>query len=392
MFRNKALSLRIKPENGKKVLAHGRVGLYEPRGDYQFIIDQLEDAGEGELQRRFEALKRQLQEQGLFAVEHKQPLPALPQQIGVITSPTGAAIRDILHVLRRRCPQIPVLVYPVAVQGDSAGQEIVRALQQANRDAQCDVLILARGGGSLEDLWPFNEERVAQALHASRIPVVSGVGHEIDFTIADFVADLRAPTPSAAAELVGPDTAELQKQLLRLQTQLYRLWQQQLTMQQQHFLRLQQRLERQQPDRQLQQKAQRLDELELRLSRALQTHLNRQQQSMQQLQQRLSWQSPQEQLQKYTRELLQRSRYLHHLMALALEKKQDQLGLQAARLQAYSPLATLERGFALVLDENGQLIRESAQTQTGQKLRVRLADGELACRVEDRLRYHALSA
>ena len=382
MFRNKAMSLQLKPENGKKVLAHGRVGLYEPRGDYQFIIGQLEDAGEGQLQRQFEALKRHLQEQGLFATEHKKALPALPKQIGVITSPSGAAIRDIINVLRRRCPQIPLLVYPVAVQGAGAREQIVKALQQANRDAHCDVLILARGGGSLEDLWPFNEEMVARAIHASRIPVVSGVGHEIDFTIADFVADLRAPTPSAAAELVSPDTAELQKQLQRLSSQLHNRWQQQLSRQQLHLQNLLQRLERQQPDRQLQQKAQRLDELELRMHRAILNQLQRRQQQTEHLQQRLQKQSPQTQLANHTRELAHKSRYLHQLMQLAVEKKQDQLGLHAARLQAYSPLATMERGFALVLDEGGQLIRQRAQTQAGQKLRVKLVDGEVACRVE----------
>ncbi len=339
LFRNKAMTLAIQPSNGLKVWVYGRVGLYESRGDYQFIAERMEAAGEGELQRRFDALKRQLQAAGLFAPEHKRPLPAFPRQIGVITSPTGAAIRDILHVLNRRCPQIPVLVYPVAVQGEQAAGQLVRALQQANREPVCDVLILARGGGSLEDLWPFNEESVAHAIHASHIPVISGVGHEIDFTIADFVADLRAPTPSAAAELASPDSRALQERLQQLQRQLKLHTQRYLMQQQQRLHALQQGLTRQHPANRLQQKAQRLDELELRLQRALHQRLTRQ---------------------------------------------QERLRLHAARLHAFSPLATLERGYALVLTPDQQLLKRAQQVTVGQTIQVRLADGELACRVESK--------
>ncbi|MEJ2603396.1 MAG: exodeoxyribonuclease VII large subunit, partial [Gammaproteobacteria bacterium] len=207
-FRQRQRGLGFRPENGQQVMVRGRVSLYEPRGDYQLIVEQVEEAGEGELRRRFEALKQKLAAEGLFDEGAKRPIPGLPRRIGIVTSPSGAAVRDILHVLARRFPAVPVIVYPTAVQGNAAAAEIAAALRTAGRRDECDVLILARGGGSLEDLWSFNEEGVARAIRESPIPVVTGVGHEIDFTIADFAADLRAPTPSGAAELVVPDWRE----------------------------------------------------------------------------------------------------------------------------------------------------------------------------------------
>ena len=208
MFRNRSMLVRFPVKDGAKVLARGRVSLYEARGEFQVVIDHLEAAGEGALRRRFEELKRKLLAEGLFEAAQKKPLPTLPRRIGVITSPTGAALRDILHILQRRFPAVPVLIYPVAVQGEAAPREIVQALQLAAARRECDVLIMARGGGSLEDLMAFNEESVARAIYACGIPVICGVGHETDFTIADFVADERAPTPSGAAERSVPDSAE----------------------------------------------------------------------------------------------------------------------------------------------------------------------------------------
>jgi exodeoxyribonuclease VII large subunit len=208
MFRNRSMLVRFPVKDGARVLARGRVSLYEARGEFQVVIDHLEEAGEGALRRRFEELKRKLLAEGLFEATQKKPLPTLPSRIGVITSPTGAALRDILHILQRRFPAVPVLVYPVAVQGEAAPREIVQALQLADARRECDVLILARGGGSLEDLMAFNEESVARAIHACGIPIISGVGHETDVTIADFVADERAPTPSGAAERSVPDSAD----------------------------------------------------------------------------------------------------------------------------------------------------------------------------------------
>src|SRR5919106_1076433 len=208
MFRQRNMLTRFSPRDGSRVLVRGRVSLYEQRGDYQFIADYMEEAGEGALRQRFELLKVKLAAEGLFAVERKRPLPRMPRRIGVITSPTGAALRDVLHILRRRFCTIPILIYPVQVQGGVAAAQIARTIRRASARAECDVLVLVRGGGSLEDLWAFNEESVARAIYDSAIPIVTGIGHEVDFTIADFVADVRAPTPSGAAELVAPDCAE----------------------------------------------------------------------------------------------------------------------------------------------------------------------------------------
>jgi len=275
MFRQRNLMVRFPVKDGAQVLARGRVSLYEARGEFQVVIEHLEEAGEGVLRRRFEALKQKLAAEGLFDTRHKQPLPALPRRIGVVTSPTGAAIRDILHILRRRFPAIPVLVYPVAVQGESAPREIEQALQLAALRRDCDVLILARGGGSLEDLWAFNDEAVARAIFACPIPVVSGVGHEVDFTIADFVADERAPTPSGAAERVVPDRAEWLRSLAATGRRLALAMRRRLGDQRQALLLREQRLTRAHPGVVLRQHAQRLDELEGRLRLAGRRRLER---------------------------------------------------------------------------------------------------------------------
>src|SRR6202522_2400896 len=222
MFRQRNMLCAFTARDGQKVLVRARIGLYEPGGEFQLIVEHMEDAGLGALKRQFEELSAKLAAEGLFAAERKRPLPALPRRIGVITSPTGAAVRDILHVLARRFPAVAVLIYPVSVQGAAAAGEIVAALKLANRRAECDVLILARGGGSLEDLWAFNDEALARAIVASPIPVVSGIGHEIDFTMADFAADVRAPTPSAAAEIAVPDGEEWLISLSRLAHRLQR--------------------------------------------------------------------------------------------------------------------------------------------------------------------------
>ena len=275
MFRNRSMLVRFPVKDGARVLARGLVSLYEARGEFQVVIEHLEEAGEGVLRRRFEALKQKLAAEGLFDARHKQPLPTLPRRIGVITSPTGAAIRDILHILRRRFPAIPVLVYPVAVQGEAAPREIEQALRLAAQRRDCDVLIVARGGGSLEDLWAFNEEAVARAMFACPIPIVSGVGHEVDITIADFIADERAPTPSGAAERVVPDRAEWLRGLAatgrRLSLAIHRRLQDQ-----RHALQSrEQRLARAPPGIRLRQFAQRLDEFEARLRLATRHRLER---------------------------------------------------------------------------------------------------------------------
>lgn len=376
MFRGRAASLKITPKNGLKVLVRAKAGLYEPRGDYQLIIEHMESAGEGALQRQFEELKRTLQAQGLFAEAHKRPLPAFPRCIGVITSPTGAAIRDILNVLKRRCPQIPVVVYPVAVQGEESGAQIVRALARADQDKRCDVLILARGGGSIEDLWSFNEANVAHAIHACTTPVICGVGHEIDFTIADFVADKRAPTPSAAAELVSPDMPALQEHLSRLTRQLHRQQLRRLQLAGEHVLRLRQRLHQQRPTNRLQQKSQRLDELEIRLRATLQRRLQSRREQLANLHVRLRNQSPIRQLPQQQNRLKRLHHQLGILMQQHLERAQDRLSIQAGQLQALSPLATLERGYAIVRKPGtGAVVNRASKLKPGQTVSTQLSDG-----------------
>jgi exodeoxyribonuclease VII large subunit len=292
MFRSRNQLLRFRPEEGMQVLVRAKVSLYEARGDYQLIAESMQEAGDGVLQRAFDALKAKLEAEGLFDPAWKKTLPTLPERIGVITSPTGAAIRDVLSVLRRRFPAIPVVIYPVPVQGKDAGREIAAMLDTASNRNECDVLILTRGGGSLEDLWAFNEEVVARALHACPIPVVSAVGHEVDFTIADFVADQRAPTPSAAAELVSPDQQEWLQQVSGLENRVTRRMQQQVLDTRQRMRWLEQRLKLRHPGQHLRQQAQRLDELEGRARLAIRSHFNNLKASLQEAIAALRQQSP----------------------------------------------------------------------------------------------------
>lgn len=381
MFRGRTSTLKIQPKNGIKVIARGKVGLYETRGEFQMVVDLMEEAGIGALQRQFEDLKRELSAQGLFAIEHKQALPHFPRSIGVITSPTGAAIRDILHVLQRRCPQIPVYVYPVAVQGDGAGEQIARTIAQADQEQRCDVLIVGRGGGSIEDLWAFNEAVVAQAIYHCKTPIISGVGHEIDFTIADFVADVRAPTPSAAAELVSPDMAAHQQHLQRLTTQLHRGQQRTLQMAQERFARLQQRLEHQRPTNRLQQKAQRLDELDMRLQQAMRRQQQQHETRLAQLQQRLQTQSPLKTIQHQQLQVNRQTQSLYSLMQQLLNKQRNRLQLQVGKLHALSPLATLERGYSITQSHNGKVIKDAEQIDIGQTLITKLQRGTVESKV-----------
>ena len=383
MFRNRNRHLSFRPENGMQVLVRAGVSLYQPRGDFQLIVEVMEEAGHGALQRAFEELKRRLAEEGLFDEALKQPLPALPRCIGVITSPSGAAIRDILSVLARRFPAVPVLVYPVAVQGDEAVAEIIAALDVANRRRDCDVLILARGGGSLEDLQAFNDERLARAIHASRIPVVSAVGHEIDFTIADFVADRRAPTPSAAAEMVVPDRNEWLVRLRQLDARMAQHLRRRLQEMRMRLATLEARLQRQHPGRRLRQHSQRLDELGLRLERALRQGLHRRRHRLEALEARLHRFSPMPRLAR-TRQRLDDLRHRLIQATLArLERARRECGTLARQLDAVSPLATLERGYAIVTDGQGRILRSAAAVEPGDRVEARLAHGRLGCRVEE---------
>jgi exodeoxyribonuclease VII large subunit len=381
MFRQRNRLLNFSPGNGMQVLARVRVSLYETRGDFQLLIEHMEEAGDGALRRAFEALKQRLYQEGLFDEAHKQPVPALPRRIGVVTSPTGAAIRDILTVLRRRFPAIPVLVYPVPVQGAVAAGEIAATLQLAAGRNECDVLILARGGGSLEDLWAFNEEQLARAIHACPLPVVCGVGHEIDVTIADFVADRRAPTPSAAAELVSPDQQELLARLDSLQQNLVTRMQSRLRQHRQRLDWLAKRL--QHPGQRLMRHAQRLDELESRLDNSLQGTLRHARARLAELYARLQQQTPRHRLARL--EAMRRD--LTHRLTQAMHNRQQharqQLASGVRALEAVSPLATLSRGYAIVRRRtDGVLLRDARQAQVGDAVEAQLASGRLLCRVE----------
>ena len=381
MFKMRRRLLDFQPENGSAVLARVRVSLYEARGDYQLIVEHLEEAGDGRLRREFERLKRRLAEEGLFDEARKRPLPALPRRIGIVTSPSGAAIRDVLSVLRRRFPAIPVLIYPVPVQGPDAPPAIVAALHTAARRNECDLLIVTRGGGSLEDLWAFNDEAVARAIADSPIPVVSAVGHEIDFTIADFAADARAATPSAAAELVSPDRGEWLDTLRHWRSRLARTMQTRLARERQHLEALTRHLRH--PGQRLQEQAQRLDELELRLTRALRGRLRHGRARLDTLAARLHGQSPRRQLQALQVRLDTDRRRLLAAMPQRLELERQRLSALARALDAVSPLATLSRGYAIVQDADGRVIRKASEVSVGDDVRVRLAEGRLGCRVEE---------
>lgn len=381
MFRSRNLLVRFPVKDGAQVLARGRVSLYEARGEFQVVVEHLEEAGEGILRRRFEALKQQLNAEGLFDTRHKQPLPPLPRRIGVITSPTGAAIRDILHILRRRFPAIPVLVYPVAVQGEAAPREIVQALQLADQRRDCDVLILARGGGSLEDLWGFNDEAVARAIFACRIPIVSGVGHEVDFTIADFVADERAPTPSGAAERVVPDRAEWLRSLAATNQRIALAMRRRLVDQRNALRAHEQRLARSHPGVVLRQRAQRLDELEGRLRLAARTRMDRATQRLASVHALLLRGSPALRLSALRLRLDGAHRNLSRAVAARLVDGRRRFELAARALNAVSPLATLERGYAIVANAAGRVLQDATSLRPGDRVSARLARGRFTAEV-----------
>jgi len=375
MFRNSNRRVTFRPQHGQQILVRATITLYEPRGDYQLIIESMHPAGEGALQQQFELLKAKLAGEGLFDQQHKQPLPEPAKQVGVITSATGAALHDVLRVLHRRDPSLPVVIYPTPVQGADAPAAIVRAIELANQRAECDVLIVGRGGGSLEDLWSFNEERVARAIFASRIPVVSAVGHETDVTIADFVADLRAPTPSAAAEIVSRNQTELLRQLLSQQQRLEMAMDYYLAQQQRRFSRLDHRLQQQHPQLRLARQQTALFRLQQRLNEAMENRLRQTMRQQDRLAQRLAAHQPQPRLFQAQRQLEQMRYRLQQSLEKRLNHDRQRFATLAAQLEGVSPLATLARGFSVTTDLSGQVVKKTAQLQSGDTLRTRLDDG-----------------
>ncbi|MDJ0087410.1 exodeoxyribonuclease VII large subunit [Pantoea allii] len=375
MFRNGNRRVTFRPQHGQQVLVRANITLYEPRGDYQLIIESMHPAGEGLLQQQFEQLKAKLAQEGLFEPGHKKPLPQPAKQVGVITSATGAALHDVLRVLHRRDPSLPVVIYPTAVQGVDAPAAIVRAIELANQRAECDVLIVGRGGGSLEDLWSFNDERVARAIFASRIPVVSAVGHETDVTIADFVADLRAPTPSAAAEIVSRNQLELLRQLQSQQQRLEMAMDYYLARQQRGFSRLDHRLQQQHPQLRLARQQTALFRLQQRLSEAMEVRLRNASRQQDRLSQRLAQQQPQQRLYLAQQSLQSWHYRLQQSMEKLLNRDKNRFGQLAAQLEGVSPLATLARGFSVTTDNAGQVVKKTRQLSNGDLLRTRLDDG-----------------
>jgi exodeoxyribonuclease VII large subunit len=382
MFRQRNMLCGFAPRDGQKVLVRARVGLYEPRGEYQLVIDHMEDAGLGALKRQFEELAAKLAAEGLFAPERKRPLPALPKRIGVITSPSGAAIHDILHVLARRFAAIPVLLYPVAVQGAAAAAEIAAALKLAGLRAECDVLILARGGGSLEDLWAFNDEALARAIAACPIPVVSGIGHEIDVTIADFAADVRAATPSAAAEIVVPDAEEWSASLRRLGERLRRALRQIIDAHRERLRWIIGRAALVSPQARLAQQGQRLDELEQRASRALRQILADRRSALGLSVSRLWQLSPAARLQGTAARHAALSARLHAAGLKQLNRARERLAPLVRTLNAVSPLATLDRGYAIVSLDGGGILRDAKDAAAGTIIEARLSKGRIRAKVQ----------
>ncbi|MGB3461499.1 MAG: exodeoxyribonuclease VII large subunit [Rhodanobacter lindaniclasticus] len=383
MFKMKASMLRFRPVDGMQVLLRAKVGLYEPRGEFQLVAEYMEPAGEGALQREFEQLKARLDAEGLFDPARKRALPVYARRIGVITSATGAAVRDVLSVLARRWPLADVEVLPVPVQGREAPPAIVAMLRKASASARHDVLLLTRGGGSLEDLWAFNDETVARAIHASAIPVVSAVGHEIDFSIADFVADLRAPTPSAAAELLVPDAVAVGRHLQQLQQRLTTLQQRQLQARAQRLDHALVRLQAQRPQARLQRDGERLQHLRLRLANVLREYQQQRQSRLDRLHTRLLAQHPRAHLSQLTRRLEDHHLRLQRAIAQILERRRTTLRHVGHALHAISPLATLERGYAILFDADGQVLRSVQGVTPDSTLRARLVDGELGLLVKE---------
>ncbi|EGQ9693358.1 exodeoxyribonuclease VII large subunit [Vibrio parahaemolyticus] len=377
MFRGNNRRVTFKPANGNQVLVKARLSLYEPRGDYQLIIESMQPEGDGRLQQEFEELKMKLAAEGLFAQTNKLPLPEHPKRVGIITSKTGAALYDILDVLKRRDPSLPVVIYPTMVQGDDAAIQIAQAIGRANSRNECDVLIVGRGGGSLEDLWCFNNEILARTIAASQIPIISAVGHEVDMTIADFVADVRAPTPSAAAELVSRDNSHKDQSLVAKQHKLASAMRYYLAQQKQQSAQLLHRLERQHPSYQLQRQSQQLDELDMRLRRAMQRFVDTRQQAVERKHHRLQLNSPV----KHLAQQKSRLERIEHKLLDAMDRKlltmRHQLAIAAEKLDTVSPLATLKRGYSITQTEQGKVVTSADDVKTGDLLVTRLAKGEI---------------
>ncbi len=381
MFKGNNRRVSFKPANGQQVIVKARLSLYEPRGDYQLIIDSMQPEGDGLLQQEFEKLKMSLAAEGLFSQSLKSPLPSHPKCVGVITSKTGAALYDILDVLKRRDPSLPVVIYPTLVQGENAAIDIAQAIGRANTRQECDVLIVGRGGGSLEDLWCFNNEIVARTIAASQIPIISAVGHEVDVTIADYVADVRAPTPSAAAELVSNDSSHKRDTLRNLTHRLQGTFRHYLAQRKHLWLHTTNQLNRLHPKHQLQRQSQRLDEYEYQLSAAIQRKLTQENHTLSTLTHRLNLRSPVNKLDAQQHQLSQSAQRLHVAMDKMLTIKQHQFAVMVEKLDMVSPLATLKRGYSITQDHQGKVISQADQVCVGDSVVTTFESGSIEATV-----------
>lgn len=375
MFRTANRRVTFVPQNGQQVLVRATITLYEPRGDYQLIAESMQPAGDGLLQQRFDQLKQRLSEEGLFDPARKRPLPSPATRVGIVTSASGAALHDVLHILQRRDPSLPVVIYPTMVQGAEATMQIVRAIELANQRNECDVLIVGRGGGSLEDLWCFNEEAVARAIYQSQIPVVSAVGHETDVTIADFVADLRAPTPSAAAELVSRNQTELVRQLLSQRQRLEMAMDYYLSRSRQALTQRESRLQMQHPQLRLSRQQTALIKLQRRLEESLQQKLLREGKKAERLHQRLQQTQPLGRVHRSQQQIQQIQFQLREAMERRLNAARQRFSVGYTQLEGVSLLATLARGYSVTQGVGSAALKSVEAVNKGDTIATRLSDG-----------------
>ena len=377
-FKQRQLQNTLNIVNGSKMLALGKIGLYEPRGEYQFIVEKMEIAGEGDLKRKYEDLKRKLSAEGIFSEENKSELPNLPKKIGVITSPSGAAVQDILTVLNRRFPIIPIIIFPVAVQGEQAAPQIQNALEKANFRADCDLLILARGGGSLEDLWAFNEEIVARAIFDSEIPIISAIGHETDVTISDFTADLRAPTPSGAAELAVPDQHDWIKSIDNISEKINTIITQQINSKSQLSDWINKRLSQSSPKMTVKRQIEKSNNLKKILSNSILQNLSKQDKNIHQLKSNLNEVSPRLKIHTQLSRIKELNQKITSCSDHLLEGLNNRIKLASKTLNSVSPLRTLDRGYAIARDAKTKNVIMSADNiEIENDIEVKLAKGEI---------------
>lgn len=385
MFSSANRRMKFTPENGMKVLVRGDVTVYEGSGQYQIYVHDMQPDGVGDLYLAFEQLKEKLTKEGLFAVEHKKPIPKFPATVGVVTSPTGAALRDIITTIKRRYPIAKILILPALVQGDQAAPSITDAINQANEKKHgIDVLIVGRGGGSIEELWAFNEEIVARAIYGSTIPIISAVGHETDFTIADFVADLRAPTPTGAAELAVPHIDEWIERVLTKQTRIMRAMKEKVNFQSNKLQRIEKSYAFRYPRRLYEQKLEQLDRATELLVTNSQKLLAVKMTQLEQLDKRISRNHPDEKIQKAKEEKNKQTKALYRAMSIVLSNKQAEFKSTLSTLQALSPLKIMERGYSLTYNDKGNLVKSIQHVEVKDHVKITLADGTLNCQVVEK--------